>query len=60
MEFWITKKINDPVIALDQSKLSTLESDGHINIVFYGDINSPEGTILNNIAKTDDFNGTSF
>lgn len=59
MEFWINKKINDPVIALDPSKLPTLQNDGHVNIVFYGDINSPSGVTLNNIAKTDDFNCNS-
>jgi hypothetical protein len=59
MEFWIQKKINDPVVALDASQLSTLESNGQVNIVFYGDINSPQGSILNEIAKTDNFNRNS-
>lgn len=51
--------MNDPVVALDPSKISTLESNGQVNIVFYGDINSPQGTILNEIAKADNFNRNS-
>ena len=46
MTFWLNKKTNDPIISIEQSALSTLETDGNINVVFYGSRGSPKFAIL--------------
>ena len=56
---WLSKKVQDPIIPIDEARVASFQTDSNVNIVFYGDINSPQGTILLNFAKTDDYNSTS-
>lgn len=53
---WLKKKILDPIIATNSDNLALIETDGKVNIVFFGDVDSPQGKILLNIAKVDDYN----
>jgi hypothetical protein len=53
---WLKKKILDPIIATNLDNLASIETDGKVNIVFFGDVDSPQGKILLNIAKVDDYN----
>lgn len=53
---WLSKKTRDAVVAITSSELETLSSNGKVNIVFHGDINSDSGKIIANLAKADDFN----
>lgn len=55
---WLLKKTRDPVVAITPSELEALSSNGKINIVFHGDINSESGKIIASLAKVDDFNST--
>lgn len=59
MNFWLNKKVQDTVILVDVDKLPELETNGNVNIVFYGDIHSPQGTNIINVAKTDDYNSNN-
>jgi thioredoxin-like negative regulator of GroEL len=57
MTFWLNKKIQPPIIPLDSNdQLVDLETNGHVNIVYYGDITSPKASILTKIAAQDDYN----
>jgi hypothetical protein len=59
MKFWLGKKVLDPLIPIDSQKLATLESDGRVNIVFYGDLSSPKAEIIAKLASVDDYNSKS-
>jgi hypothetical protein len=59
MTFWLNKKTNDPIVSIQKSALSALETDGNVNIVFYGSRSSPKFAILEKIATNDDYNSTS-
>lgn len=37
---WLSKKTRDPVVAIESSGLEALSSNGKVNIVYHGDINS--------------------
>jgi len=56
---WLKKKMLDPIIATDLDNLASIETDGKVNIVFFGDLNSNQGKILLNLAKVDDYNSKS-
>lgn len=60
MKFWLGKKILAPIISLDESKISSLLTDGLVSIVFYGDLDSPQGKTLMNVAKVDDYNSNFY
>ena len=55
---WLSKKTRDPVVAITTDELEGLASNGKVNIVYHGDINSENGQIVANLAKVDDFNST--
>ncbi len=56
MTFWLNKKIQAPIITIESDKLASLETDGKINIVFYGDLSSPKAEILLKLANVDNYN----
>lgn len=56
MSEWLKKKILDPIIATNVDNLANIETDGKVNIVFFGDVDSTQGKILLNLAKVDDYN----
>jgi len=58
MTFWLLKRSQNSIISLPESRLAELESDGNVNIVFYGDLNTPQGASLLTNAKIDDYNST--
>ena len=61
MTFWLNKKTLPPIVTLEsEDKLIDLETDGNVNIVYYGDIVSPKASILTKIAAQDDYNSTIF
>jgi protein disulfide-isomerase len=53
---WLSKKTRDPVVAVSADELDSLATNGKVNIVYHGDINSNNGQIIANLAKVDDFN----
>lgn len=55
---WLSKKVQEPLIAVAEERLAALKTDGNVNIVFFGDLKSPQGATLLNIAKNDDYNST--
>jgi thioredoxin-like negative regulator of GroEL len=56
MLFWLTKRTKQPLIPITPEELPSLESDGYVNIVFRGDLNSPKAAILSKLSETDDYN----
>lgn len=58
MTSWLAKKIQEPIVTIDEKRLPELETDGYVNIVFYGDANTPQYNSLLSIAKVDDYNST--
>jgi hypothetical protein len=56
MTSWLIKKVQDPIIAISEKQLPTLETDGNVNIVLYGKQDTPQFTALLAIAKNDDYN----
>lgn len=56
---WLSKKVQEPIIAVEEARLEALQTDGNVNIVFFGDLKSPQAATLLNIAKNDDYNSTS-
>ena len=59
MIFWIGKKTLPPIIPIEEDRLTDLETDGKVNIVFYGDLASDKGSLLTKVAAADDFNSTT-
>lgn len=59
MTNWLGKKIQEPIIRIDQARLATLETDGNVNIVLHGAADTPQYNALLAIAKTDDYNSKS-
>ena len=59
MTFWLGKKTMPPIIPIDEDKLSDLETDGNINIVYYGELRSEKASIVTKIANADDYNSTN-
>ena len=58
MTFWLGKKTLPPIVPVDSDKLVDLETNGKINIVFYGDLSSEQASILTKVASADDYNST--
>ena len=56
MTFWLKKKTLPTIVPIEEEQLNGLQSDGNINIVFYGDLSSPKATILTKVAAADDYN----
>lgn len=56
MTSWLGKKIQEPIIRIDQARLAALETDGNVNIVLHGAADTPQYNVLLAIAKTDDYN----
>jgi thioredoxin-like negative regulator of GroEL len=56
MTSWLGKKIQEPIIRIDQARLATLETDGNVNIVLHGAADTPQYNALLAIAKADDYN----
>ena len=59
MTSWLGKKVQEPIIPIDEKRLALLETDGNVNIVFYGEANTPQYNTLLGIAKADDYNSNS-
>lgn len=55
---WLSKKVQEPIIAVQEDRLPALQADGNVNIVFFGDLKSAQAAALLNIAKNDDYNST--
>jgi protein disulfide-isomerase A1 len=60
MTSWLAKKIQEPIVTIPQSRLPSLETDGNVNIVFYGDAESPQYNTILSLAKNDDYNSMLF
>lgn len=56
---WLSKKTRDPVIAIEADKIESL-SDGKVNILFHGDIESEQGQAVTSLAQADDYNSKKF
>jgi hypothetical protein len=54
----MTKKTRDAVVSITAAEVEALSTNGKVNILFYGDLESTEGQIINNLAKLDDHNCT--
>lgn len=59
MTSWLGKKIQEPIIRIDQARLATLETDGNVNIILHGAEGTPQYNALLAIAKADDYNSKS-
>lgn len=60
MNSWLGKKIQEPIILIQQARLASLETDGNVNIILHGDADTPQYNSLLAIAKADDYNSKSF
>ena len=60
MTSWLAKKIHEPIVTIPQSRLPSLQNDGNVNIVFYGDAESQQYNALLSLAKNDDYNSIIF
>jgi thioredoxin-like negative regulator of GroEL len=56
MTSWLGKKIQDPIIRIEQARLASLETDGNVNIVLHGAADTPQYNAVLAIAKADDYN----
>jgi protein disulfide-isomerase A1 len=56
MKFWLNKRTLPPLIPIDSDQLDDLETNGEVNIVFYGNKDSPKADIVAKISTEDDFN----
>lgn len=56
MTFWLNKKTGDPIVSITKDELVALETNGNVNIVFYGDKASQKAAILEKVAVNDDYN----
>ena len=58
MTFWLNKKVLPPIVTIPADKLASLETDGNVNIVFYGELSSPKAEILSKLSSVDNYNST--
>lgn len=55
---WMLKKTRDPVVEITSEKLESLQKEAKVSVVFYGDLSSVEGEIIQKLAVVDDYNST--
>jgi thioredoxin-like negative regulator of GroEL len=53
---WLTKKTRPAVVEIEASQLDDLASNGKVNVVLHGEIDSEQGKLLQEIATADDYN----
>lgn len=53
---WLLKKNREPFTTISSSDLQDLLRNGKVSIVYYGNINTHNGKIIENFARVDDFN----
>ena len=55
---WLTKKTRPAVVEIEASQLSEIASNGKVNVVLHGELDSEQGKVLQEIATADDYNCT--
>jgi len=56
---WLTKKTRPAVVEIEADQLSELSTNGKVNVVLHGEVDSEQGKVLQEIAAADDYNSTS-